>query len=53
MSNDECLRKKRIFVPVPAELADEFRVASGSREFFVRFDLLSDDSELPKGEVGN
>jgi len=31
----------RIFVPVPAELDDEFRISSGSREFLVRFDVLS------------
>lgn len=37
------ITKKRIFIPVPAELANEFRVATGSREFFVRFDLLSND----------
>jgi molecular chaperone HtpG len=34
--------RKRIFIPVPSELASEFRVKTGSREFFVRFDLLSD-----------
>ena len=41
---------KRIFIPVPSELADEFRVATGSREFYVRFDLLSSDIdvELPE-----
>jgi molecular chaperone HtpG len=37
---------KRIFIPVPAELAEEFRVDTGSREFFVRFDLLSTDFSL-------
>ena len=37
------ITKKRIFIPVPSELADEFRVETGSREFFVRFDLLSND----------
>jgi molecular chaperone HtpG len=35
---------KRIFVPVPQELAEQFRVSSGSREFFVRFDLLQSDA---------
>ena len=40
------ITKKRIFIPVPSALADEFRVESGSREFFVRFDLLSSDAEL-------
>lgn len=40
------ITKKRIFIPVPAELADEFRVETGSREFFVRFDLLSNDTDV-------
>lgn len=40
------ITKKRIFIPVPSELADEFRVETGSREFFVRFDLLSNDADL-------
>jgi hypothetical protein len=43
------ITKKRIFVPVPAELTDEFRVESGSREFLVRFDLLSSELDLPHG----
>jgi molecular chaperone HtpG len=38
--------KKRIFIPVPFALADEFRVETGSREFFVRFDLLSNDADF-------
>ncbi|AXC10053.1 hypothetical protein ACPOL_0686 [Acidisarcina polymorpha] len=41
------ITKKRIFIPVPSELADEFRVETGSREFFVRFDLLSNDLSFP------
>jgi len=40
------ITSKRIFIPVPSELADEFRVETGSREFFVRFDLLSNDLDL-------
>jgi molecular chaperone HtpG len=40
------ITKERIFIPVPSELADEFRVETGSREFFVRFDLLSNDLDL-------
>lgn len=40
------ITSKRIFIPVPAELADEFRVETGSREFFVRFDLLGSDFEM-------
>jgi molecular chaperone HtpG len=35
--------KSRIFIPVPLELTEEFRISSGSREFFVRFDLLTTD----------
>lgn len=42
------ITKKRIFIPVPSDLADEFRVETGSREFFVRFDLLSNDLEFRK-----
>lgn len=34
---------KRIFVPVPEAIADEFRVSGGPKEFFVRFDMLSSD----------
>ena len=34
---------KRIFVPVPATLADEFRLAMGPKEFFVRFDTIGSD----------
>jgi molecular chaperone HtpG len=41
---------KRIFVPVPADLADEFRVETGSREFFVRFDLLGGDFDTKLAE---
>jgi molecular chaperone HtpG len=41
------ITKKRIFIPVPTELASEFRVETGSREFFVRFDLLSNDLGFP------
>jgi molecular chaperone HtpG len=40
------ITKKRIFIPVPSALADEFRVETGSREFFVRFDLLSNDGDF-------
>lgn len=32
--------KNRIYVPVPTELVDAFRVTVGAKEFFVRFDLL-------------
>ena len=35
------ITKNRIFVPVPADLIDAFRVTEGAKEFFVRFDLLS------------
>jgi len=40
------ITKKRIFIPVPSVLADEFRVETGSREFFVRFDLLGNDADF-------
>lgn len=40
------ITKKRIFIPVPSALADEFRVETGSREFFVRFDLLGNDADF-------
>ena len=38
------ITKKRIFIPVPDPLVDEFRITKGSKEFFVRFDLLSSDT---------
>jgi molecular chaperone HtpG len=38
------ITKRRIFIPVPDQLVDEFRITRGSREFFVRFDLLSSDT---------
>lgn len=31
----------RIFVPIPDPLVEQFRVTSGAREFFVRFDILA------------
>jgi len=37
------ITKKRIFVPIPDLLADEFRIAAGPKQFFVRFDVLSSD----------
>lgn len=37
------ITKKRIFVPVPDMLAEEFRITVGSKRFFVRFDVLSSD----------
>ncbi len=40
------ITKKRIFVPVPDALVEQFKVSAGPREFFVRFDVLS--SERPK-----
>lgn len=39
------ITKKRIFVPVPDALVEEFRVSAGPKEFFVRFDVLSSDAE--------
>ena len=35
------ITKNRIFVPVPETLAEEFKVAKGPKEFFVRFDVIS------------
>jgi molecular chaperone HtpG len=35
--------KKRIFVPVPDPIADAFKILTGPREFFVRFDVLYSD----------
>ena len=37
------ITKQRIFVPVPNMLAEEFKLATGPKEFFVRFDVLSSD----------
>jgi hypothetical protein len=38
------ITKNRIFVPVPDTLAEEFKIARGPKEFFVRFDVLSSPS---------
>jgi molecular chaperone HtpG len=35
------ITKNRIFVPVPDTLAEEFKLAKGTKEFFVRFDVIS------------
>jgi molecular chaperone HtpG len=32
--------KNRIFIPVPDLLVPEFRIAEGSKEFYVRFDVV-------------
>jgi molecular chaperone HtpG len=37
------ITQKRIFIPVPDMLTDEFKIATGSKQFFVRFDILSSD----------
>jgi molecular chaperone HtpG len=34
------ITKQRIFVPVPDPLVDAFKITTGPREFYVRFDLL-------------
>jgi molecular chaperone HtpG len=34
------ITKTRIFVPVPDQLVDAFKITAGPREFYVRFDLL-------------
>ena len=37
------ITKNRIFVPVPDMLSEEFKIAAGPKQFFVRFDILSSD----------
>lgn len=37
------ITKKRIFVPIPTTIAETFKVATGPKEFLVRFDVLSSD----------
>lgn len=37
------ITKKRIFVPIPDMLAEEFKIAAGPKQFFVRFDVISSD----------
>jgi molecular chaperone HtpG len=34
------ITKRRIFVPVPDALVDAFKITTGPREFYVRYDLL-------------
>ncbi len=34
------ITKNRIFVPIPRELEAAFRISSGAKEFFVRFDTI-------------
>jgi len=38
------ITNNRIFAPVPDELVEEFRVATGSKEFYVCFDVISGSS---------
>lgn len=38
------ITKQRVFIPVPDALIEEFKIASGAKEFFVRFDLLSSET---------
>ena len=40
--------KSRIFVPVPDALTEEFRVTSGPKEFFVRFDVLTTETDAKR-----
>jgi hypothetical protein len=40
------ITKNRIFVSVPGGLQEEFKVATGPKEFFVRFDVLSSPGQL-------
>ena len=37
------ITKKRIFVPIPDMLVEEFKIATGPKQFFVRFDVLCSD----------
>jgi molecular chaperone HtpG len=37
------ITKKRIFVPVPDPLIEAFRITTGAREFYVRFDIIVTD----------
>jgi molecular chaperone HtpG len=37
------ITRTRIFIPVPDELTDAFRIGAGPKEFFVRFDVLTSD----------
>jgi molecular chaperone HtpG len=37
------ITQKRIFVPIPQILENEFKIESGVKKFFVRFDILSSD----------
>ena len=35
------ITKRRIFVPIPDTLLEAFKIATGPKEFYVRFDILS------------
>lgn len=37
------ITKSRVFVPVPEALTEAFKIAKGSKEFYVRFDVVSSD----------
>ncbi len=37
------ITKNRIFIPIPDTLVEEFKIVTGSKEFFVRFDILNSD----------
>ena len=37
------ITKKRIFIPIPDMLVEEFEITTGPKRFFVRFDVLSSD----------
>jgi molecular chaperone HtpG len=32
--------KNRIYVPVPDQLVQDFKISEGAKEFFVRFDTI-------------
>jgi molecular chaperone HtpG len=40
MPSTTLFTKNRIFIPVPDQLIQEFRIAEGAKEFYVRFDVV-------------
>ena len=45
------ITKDRIFIPIPKQLIDEFKVESETKEFFVRHDILY--SQFMKNDIKN
>jgi molecular chaperone HtpG len=46
------ITQSRIFVPVPAQLVDEFKIVEGAKEFYVRFDILVTEGRVDEGPSG-